>query len=174
MRNNLVSFALATAAGLHLPYGVNAARPCGGTTGGSFQYRLGDVRYDGPDPAKNNDLATIAASLQGNTGTPLYECVGQWPETWAGWYQGAENIGRLIDTQCPGGPHDMVLVPTRANGQPAYGLYMRGPDGDFTPFHLQVLTITDGAVSHVGAFFEPDLFATFGLPPVLTDEAVPR
>ena len=93
---------------------------------------------------------------------------------WAGWYQGAENIGRLIDTQCPGGPHDMVLVPTRANGQPAYGLYMRGPDGDFTPFHLQVLTITDGAVSHVGAFFEPDLFATFGLPPALAGEAVPR
>ncbi|EAQ85455.1 predicted protein [Chaetomium globosum CBS 148.51] len=79
MRNHLVSFALATADAIYLPSGVNAARPCGGSNGGNFQYRLGDVRYDGPDPSKKNDLATIAASLQGSNGTPLYECVGQWP-----------------------------------------------------------------------------------------------
>ena len=89
-----------------------------------------------------------------------------------GWYQGAENIGRLIDTQCPGGVHEMPMVATRANGQPAYGLYMRQADGRFTPFHLQVLTITDGAVSHVGAFFDPGLFETFGLPPELDARAV--
>src|SRR6266702_2808591 len=36
------------------------------------------------------------------------------------WYQGAENIARLVDTQCPArGPGDMRLVPTMANGQPA-------------------------------------------------------
>ena len=50
-----------------------------------------------------------------------------------GWYAGAENIGRLIDTQCPGGVHDMPMVATSANGQPAFGLYMRQPDGSFTP-----------------------------------------
>ena len=87
-----------------------------------------------------------------------------------GWYQGAENIGRLIDSQCPGDRHDMRMLATSANGQPAYGLYMRQPTGEFTPFHLQVLTITDGAVSHVGAFFELGLFETFGLPPVVRDE----
>ena len=42
-----------------------------------------------------------------------------------GWYRGAENIGWLIDTQCPGGAHDMPMLPTTANGQPAFGLYMR-------------------------------------------------
>src|SRR5690242_6276036 len=42
------------------------------------------------------------------------------------WYQGPETIGQLVDTQCPAkGPGDMVLLPTRANGQPAFGLYMR-------------------------------------------------
>ena len=91
-----------------------------------------------------------------------------------GWYQGAENIGRLIDGQCPGDRHDMRMLATSANGQPAYGLYMRQPTGEFTPFHLQVLTITDGAVSHVGAFFEPGLFETFGLPPVLREEDLAR
>jgi len=96
----------------------------------------------------------------------LEDAVWEMPP-WAGWYQGAANIGRLIDTQCPGGRHDMRMLPTRANGQPAYGLYMRRPDGEFTPFHLQVLTVTDGAISHVGAFFDTRLFATFGLPATL-------
>ncbi|WP_270887613.1 sigma-70 family RNA polymerase sigma factor [Pedococcus sp. 5OH_020] len=81
-----------------------------------------------------------------------------------GWYLGAHNIGRLIDTQCPGGQHDMPMVTTRANGQPAFGLYMRQADGTFEPFHLQVLTLDGTRVSHVAAFFDPALFATFGLP----------
>lgn len=89
-----------------------------------------------------------------------------------GWYQGAEAIGRLIDTQCPGGVHDMPMVATTANGQPAFGLYMRQPDGTYTPFHLQVLTLTDGRVSHVAAFFDTRLFETFGLPAVLPADHV--
>ncbi|MGA9747826.1 MAG: sigma-70 family RNA polymerase sigma factor [Nocardioides sp.] len=82
----------------------------------------------------------------------------------AGWYQGADNIGRLIDTQCPGGVHDMRMLPTRANGQPAFGLYMRHEEGDFRPFHLQVLTLDGTRVEHVGAFFGDDIFTVFGLP----------
>jgi RNA polymerase sigma-70 factor (ECF subfamily) len=90
-----------------------------------------------------------------------------------GWYQGAENIGRLIDTQCPGGVHDMRMVATRANGQPAFGLYMRAEDGTFRPFHLQVLTIGADGVEHVGAFFGESLFALFGLPDALPADYVP-
>jgi RNA polymerase sigma-70 factor (ECF subfamily) len=41
---------------------------------------------------------------------------------------------------------------------------MRTKDGDFEPFHLQVLDIQDGKVAHVGAFFERSLFTSFGLP----------
>ena len=81
-----------------------------------------------------------------------------------GWYQGPEDIARLVDTRCPAeGPGDMKLVPTRANGQFAFGLYMR--DGDtYRPFNLPVLTLTPQGVSHVSSFFDPRLFATFGLP----------
>jgi RNA polymerase sigma-70 factor (ECF subfamily) len=81
-----------------------------------------------------------------------------------GWYRGAENIGRLIDTQCPGGTRDMPMVRTTANGQPAFGLYMRGADGEFEPFHLQVLDLDGDRVRHVAAFFDTDLFRRFGLP----------
>jgi RNA polymerase sigma-70 factor, ECF subfamily len=93
---------------------------------------------------------------------------------YVGWYQGAENVGRLIDRQCPGGVHEMPMLATTANGQPAFGLYMRQPTGEFTPFHLQVLTITDGKVSHVGAFFDHSLFETFGLPAVVREEDLVR
>jgi RNA polymerase sigma-70 factor (ECF subfamily) len=84
-----------------------------------------------------------------------------------GWYTGAENIAALIDHNCPGGRHDMPMIRTSANGQPAYGLYMRQPDGHFEPFQLQVLRIVDGQVKHVVAFFEKELFETFGLPTTL-------
>jgi RNA polymerase sigma-70 factor (ECF subfamily) len=81
-----------------------------------------------------------------------------------GWYQGPETIARLVDTRCPAeGPGDMRLVPTSANGQPAFGLYMR--EGDvYKPFNLPVLTLTPGGVSHVSSFFDLRLFDTFGLP----------
>lgn len=79
-----------------------------------------------------------------------------------GWYQGAETVSRLIDTNCPGGARDMRMVRTSANGQPAFGLYMRADDGRFWPFQLQVLTVTD-RVSHVAAFFDVSLFRLFGL-----------
>ena len=81
-----------------------------------------------------------------------------------GWYLGADTIGRLIDGQCPGGTHDMPMIRTVANGQPAFGLYMRRADDTFTPFHLQVLDLDGERVRHVGAFFDHRLFAKFGLP----------
>ncbi|WP_312989680.1 sigma-70 family RNA polymerase sigma factor [Crossiella cryophila] len=81
-----------------------------------------------------------------------------------GWYQGAENIGRLIDTACPAeGPGDMRLLPVNANGQPGFGLYMR--DGDvYKPFNLPVLTLGPNGITHVSSFFDLSLFEKFGLP----------
>jgi RNA polymerase sigma-70 factor (ECF subfamily) len=91
-----------------------------------------------------------------------------------GWYQGAANIGRLVDTQCPaGGPGDMRLIPTRANGQPAFGLYMRGDDGVYLPFNLPVLTLGPAGITHVASFFDVGLFATFGLPATLPAQGRP-
>jgi RNA polymerase sigma-70 factor (ECF subfamily) len=84
-----------------------------------------------------------------------------------GWYQGADNIGRLVDTQCPAeGPGDLRLIPTRANGQPAFGAYLRGDDGVHRPFQLHVLSIAGSGLTHVVAFFDLSLFPTFGLPAV--------
>jgi RNA polymerase sigma-70 factor, ECF subfamily len=80
-----------------------------------------------------------------------------------GWYQGPEDIGRLIDTQCPGAAGGMLMVPTEANGQPAFALYMRHEDGTWRAFQLQVVTLTAAGISHMTVFFDLRLFTTFGL-----------
>ncbi len=81
------------------------------------------------------------------------------------WYVGAEDIGRLIRTQCPAsGPESMRMVATRANGFPAFGLYMLGHDGVHRAFQLQHVTVTEGGVAAVTAFFDTALFPVFGLP----------
>lgn len=87
-----------------------------------------------------------------------------------GWYQGPEAIGTLIRKNCPADKAgDQILLPTVANGQPAFGLYMREPDGVHRPFQLQVLDIdpVTRKVGHVVAFFSDTMeedFARFGLP----------
>jgi RNA polymerase sigma-70 factor (ECF subfamily) len=50
------------------------------------------------------------------------------------------------------------LVPTAANGQPAFALYERNIDG------LHVLTLDHGAIIALTLFIEPRLFQAFGLP----------
>jgi RNA polymerase sigma-70 factor (ECF subfamily) len=82
-----------------------------------------------------------------------------------GWYEGPDAIGHLIETHCPAeAPGDQIMVPTSANGQPAFALYMKQPDGSHQAFQIQVLTLTDTGVSHVSTFFDTTLFAQFGMP----------
>lgn len=85
------------------------------------------------------------------------------------WVRGAQNIGRLIASNCPAKrAGDMRLLPTVANGQPAFGLYMRDPvDGVHKAFQIQVLSMTAAQVAHAVVFFDLSLFDTFGLPQVL-------
>ena len=87
---------------------------------------------------------------------------------YVGWYEGPTAIGHLIETHCPAeSSGDQILVPVYANGQPAFGLYMKQPDGSHHAFQLQVLTVTNKGVSHVSTFFDLTLFDTFGLPEVI-------
>jgi RNA polymerase sigma-70 factor (ECF subfamily) len=58
------------------------------------------------------------------------------------------------------------LVPTVANGSPAFGQYKpSGPGGRLEPWALQVLEIADGKIVGLNSFLETaDLFPLFGLP----------
>jgi RNA polymerase sigma-70 factor (ECF subfamily) len=96
------------------------------------------------------------------------------------WYSGRESIGRFVAAEWPVlGP--FRLVATRANGQPAFGLYGSGPTGgaSYRPLTLQVLRIEAGLVAEIVGFIEPsafgfpgvDMFARFGLPPLVAPRA---
>jgi RNA polymerase sigma-70 factor (ECF subfamily) len=85
------------------------------------------------------------------------------------WFVGSETIARLIIAQCSPVPGEFRMVPTGANGQPAFAMYKREGDA-YHPYQLQVLDITRGeegreVVGQVSAFFDFDgaLFAAFGL-----------
>jgi RNA polymerase sigma-70 factor (ECF subfamily) len=80
------------------------------------------------------------------------------------WLEGATNIGRWFVG--PGaGCRGSRLVPTAANGCPAFGQYRVDPDGGHAPWALQVLEIKGGRISGYHAFLDTaTLFPAFGLP----------
>ncbi|AUS81009.1 RNA polymerase subunit sigma-70 [Actinoalloteichus sp. AHMU CJ021] len=80
------------------------------------------------------------------------------------WYQGPHHIAHHLQHRCPGGPGDLHLTPTRANGQPAFALYLRHRTGRFTPFAIQLLTTTHAGITHAVTFLDPTLFPLFRLP----------
>ncbi|HEY8457873.1 MAG TPA: sigma-70 family RNA polymerase sigma factor [Actinopolymorphaceae bacterium] len=58
------------------------------------------------------------------------------------------------------------LIPTTANGMPAFGQYRPDGSGGFKPFSLHVVEISRGKVAGLNFFLDPDrLFPLFGLPP---------
>ena len=60
------------------------------------------------------------------------------------------------------------LVPTRANGQPAFGYYLRDPHAPIAHAHgLIVLTLAGHKVCAITRFGDNSLFPHFGLPRTL-------
>jgi RNA polymerase sigma-70 factor (ECF subfamily) len=57
------------------------------------------------------------------------------------------------------------LVPTVANGQPAFGQYKPSADGGLEAWALQVLEISNGEIAGITFFLDtPNFFPLFGLP----------
>ncbi len=61
------------------------------------------------------------------------------------------------------------LIPTVANGSPAFGQYKPDPvNGGWQPWSLQVLELSDGSISGITFFLDTEkFFPLFGLPPRL-------
>lgn len=86
------------------------------------------------------------------------------------WYIGAHAAAVLSWTHCPA-KHagELRFIATRANGQPAVGMYLRKGNA-FEAFQFQVLGVDEhGLVDAVTGWFEPHLFRLAGLPIVLAE-----
>jgi RNA polymerase sigma-70 factor (ECF subfamily) len=80
-------------------------------------------------------------------------------------YQGREVVGRFC-AAIFGAGRRFDLVPTRANGQPAFGAYLRTPDGLSHGVGLYVLTLAGDKISAMTRF-ETTVLPGFGLPRTL-------
>jgi RNA polymerase sigma-70 factor (TIGR02960 family) len=84
-------------------------------------------------------------------------------------YQGAQMIASFFHqrTALHG---NLRMVPTRANGQPAFGCYLPDPQAAIArAYGLIALTLTDDRISAITWFGERSLFAHFGLPRTLPE-----
>ncbi len=82
-------------------------------------------------------------------------------------YQGRDVVARLFASLFRGG-RMQDLVPTRANGQPAFGAYLRAPNGVRHGTGLFVLTLTGDRICGM-ARFDDSVLPWFGLPRSLPD-----
>jgi RNA polymerase sigma-70 factor, ECF subfamily len=82
------------------------------------------------------------------------------------WFAGRSTIAGFLATRLTNGGGNRML-PTGANGQPAFGLYVRDQDGTRRGHAIHVLTVAPGGIAKVVAFHSPELFVTFELPPIL-------
>lgn len=86
-------------------------------------------------------------------------------------YQGADAIGQFLSTVPAGGALERFrLVPTRANGQPAFGCYLRDQHAPLAhAYGLMVLTLGGDRVAAITGFPDTSVFRSFGLPRTLPE-----
>jgi SnoaL-like domain len=77
-------------------------------------------------------------------------------------YQGRDAVGRFC-ASLSGAGRRFGLVPARANGQPAFGAYLRAPNGVSHGMGLYVLTLTGDRICAMTRF-ESTVLPSFGLP----------
>jgi RNA polymerase sigma-70 factor (ECF subfamily) len=86
-------------------------------------------------------------------------------------YHGPVAIGRFLSTVPAAGALERFrLVATRANGQPAFGCYLRDPHAPIGhAYGLMVLTLRGDRVAGLAGFADTGVFAAFGLPRTLRE-----
>jgi RNA polymerase sigma-70 factor (ECF subfamily) len=80
-------------------------------------------------------------------------------------YQGGAAIGNFLRVR--GARHEtpLRLVPTRANGQPAFGCYFPCPQTDIArAYGMLVLTLAGSNIAAITFFADSSVFPHFGLP----------
>ncbi|GAA4426199.1 sigma-70 family RNA polymerase sigma factor [Georgenia halophila] len=84
-------------------------------------------------------------------------------------YVGREDIAAFLRASAAGRGGRYVLVPVRANGQPAFGCYLA--DGAAVRgTGILVVTVGTGGITGLTRFLDPSLHPRFGLPGTLPDD----
>jgi RNA polymerase sigma-70 factor (ECF subfamily) len=86
-------------------------------------------------------------------------------------YEGPDAIGGFLSTVPAGGALERFrLVSTRANGQPAFGCYIRDPHAPVArAYGLMVLTLSGDRIAVIIGFADTSVFGPFSLPRTLRE-----
>jgi RNA polymerase sigma-70 factor (TIGR02960 family) len=88
-------------------------------------------------------------------------------------YTGGAAIGRFLRERGARRGTPMRMVPTRANGQPAFGCYVPVPHTEIArPYGMLVLTLAAGKIAEITFFADSSVFPQFGLPRTLPERRV--
>jgi RNA polymerase sigma-70 factor (ECF subfamily) len=81
------------------------------------------------------------------------------------WVSGRDHVAAFLRAYTFSGAKRWRMVPTSANGQPAFATYSWDEQtAAFMPHSLSVLTLREGKVEEITAFMTPDPFPRFNLP----------
>ena len=154
--NNLLKRARATVAG-HLPPGGRDEAPLPGS---AREHRI-TARF--ADAFERGDVQAIVALLTDDAWLTMPPLPFE--------YHGRDTVGHFLDAvSFRQGARQSRLIPTRANGQPAYGRYLRDPHTPISHAHgLIVLTLVGDRVSGITGFVDNSLLPRFGLPRTLPE-----
>jgi RNA polymerase sigma-70 factor, ECF subfamily len=87
------------------------------------------------------------------------------------WFAGRKTCVPFLRHHTLGSPGDWRMLATSANGQPAAAAYTRDQHGNYQPYGICVLTVTDAGVRRISSFGDPRLVTVFGFRP---DMAQPK
>jgi len=133
--------------------------------------RLDDLRHHPADEALRGQLdryvlAWETADVPGLLALLRDEATFSMPPAHS-WYQGRANIGAFVRQTIFGGAARgrWRLLPTRANGQPAFGLYKRDEaSNSYQAYGIQVVTFAGSGIADITTFRTPSLVPRFNLP----------
>lgn len=78
------------------------------------------------------------------------------------WFAGRATCIPFLRDHLLGAPGDWHMVATSANGQPAAAAYRRDEHGNYQPYGISVLTVTDAGIRRISSFGDPRLLPVFG------------
>ena len=129
-----------------------------------------------PTPAQQKLLGRYLQAWEGhnvdNFVALLKEDAAAVMPPWLQWLAGRETIGAFFAGawKTCGGLH---LVPTAANGQPAFAVYeYSAANKQWNGHSIHVITLENDVIARMTIFIEPRLFDSFGMPQSLPQDAV--
>jgi RNA polymerase sigma-70 factor (ECF subfamily) len=120
------------------------------------------------EPARRALLDQFAAAIENADASALAELLRQdaaleMPPQLT-WFAGRQTVARFVASHLLTEPGRLRLAPVTANGQPAFGVYQREPDGGYHAHAVLVLTVTTTGIARIVSFQDAGLFRSFGLP----------